>query len=164
MNNMCSLIKQYNCKVVSTKNLNQLCNCRNKESWPLNGKCLQTCIVCKVDVITNKDGHIYFGGRDGEFKSRLNNHTNSFYYWHGEQDTDLSKHIWQLKKHQLYPKMEYCSLCLDMQMWTKKVWPSFNREYIIERDDQKYFETQGLSWFQDVAIGVNTFSKILNSS
>ena len=80
MNNMCRLIKQYNCKVVSTKNLNQLCNCRNKESWPLNGKCLQTCIVCKVDVITNKDGHIYHGASDGEFKSRFNNHTNSFCY------------------------------------------------------------------------------------
>ena len=37
---------------------------------------IQTCIVYKTDVIKNKDSHIYYGGSDGEFKSRYNNHTN----------------------------------------------------------------------------------------
>ena len=67
MSSMFSVIKQHNFKVLSTtENLDWLCNCWNKENCPLDDKCLQTCIV---DVITNKDSHIYYGAIDGEFKS-----------------------------------------------------------------------------------------------
>ena len=91
---MSSVIKQHNYKVLSTtQNVDRLCNCRNKENCPLDGKCLQKCIVYKADVITNKDSHIYYGACDGEFKSRYNNHTNSFCRRHHEQDTQVSKHI-----------------------------------------------------------------------
>ena len=90
---MSSVIKQHNCKVSSTKNVNRLCNCRNKDSCPLDSKCLQTCIVYKADVITNKYSHIYYGAGDEEFKSRYNNHTSSFRYRHHEQDTELSRYI-----------------------------------------------------------------------
>ena len=73
MSSMSSVIKQHNCKKLSTtENIDWLCNCRNKENCPLDGKCLQTCIVYKADVITNKDSHIYYGASDGEFKSRYN--------------------------------------------------------------------------------------------
>ena len=74
-----------------------MCNCRNKESCPLDGKCLQTCIVYKADVIANKRSHIYYGASDGEFKSQYNNHTNSFRHRHHEQELELSKHIWKLQ-------------------------------------------------------------------
>ena len=53
-------------------------------------------IICKADIIINKDSHIYSDASDGKFKSRQNNHTNSFYHRHQEQDIKLSKHIWQL--------------------------------------------------------------------
>ena len=78
MSNTSSLIKQHNCKVLSTKNLDRLCICRNKDSCPLEGKCLQTYIIYKADVITNTDSHIYYGASDWEIKSQYNNHTNSF--------------------------------------------------------------------------------------
>ena len=98
MSSMSSAIKQHNYKVLSTtKNVDRLCNCRNKENYPLDGKCLQTCIVYKADVIANKGSHIYYGASDGEFKSRYNNHTNSFRHRHHGQDTELSKHIWKLQ-------------------------------------------------------------------
>ena len=61
MNNMFRVIKQHNCKVLSTKNVDRLCNCRNRDSCLLYGKYLQTCIMYKADVITNKDSHIYYG-------------------------------------------------------------------------------------------------------
>ena len=94
MSSMCSVIKQHNYRVLSTtENVDRLCNCRNKENCPLDGKCLQSCIVYKADVITNKDSHIYYGASDGEFKSRYNNHTNSFRHRHHEQDTELSELI-----------------------------------------------------------------------
>ena len=73
MSSMSSVIKQHNYRVLSTtENVDRLCNCRNKENCPLDGKCLQSCIVYKADVITNKDSHIYYGASDGEFKSRYN--------------------------------------------------------------------------------------------
>ena len=94
MSSMPSVIKQHNYRVLSTtENVDRLCNCINKENCPLDGKCLQSCIVYKADVITNKDSHIYYGASDGEFKSRYNSHTNSFCHRHHEQDTELSKHI-----------------------------------------------------------------------
>ena len=95
---MSSVFKQHNYRVLSTtENVDRLCNFRNKENCPLDGKGLQSCIVYKADVIPNKDSHIYYGASDGEFKSCYNNHTNSFRHRHNEQDTELSKHIWELQ-------------------------------------------------------------------
>ena len=92
MSSISSIIKQHNHRVLSTtENIDRLCKCRNKENCPLDGKCLQTCIIYKAHVITNKDSHIYYGASDGEFKSRYNNHTNSFRHGHHEEDTELSK-------------------------------------------------------------------------
>ena len=86
ISSMSSVIKQHNYKVLSTtENVDRLFNYRNKENCPLDGKCLQTCIAYKADVITNKDSHIYYG------------HTNSFHHRHHEQDTEFSKHIWKLQ-------------------------------------------------------------------
>ena len=97
MSSMSSAIKQHNYRVLSTtENVDRLCNCRNKENCPLDGKCLQTCNVYKADVIISKDSHIYYGASDGEFKSRYNYHTSSFRHRHHEQDTELSKYIWKL--------------------------------------------------------------------
>ena len=64
MSNISSITKLYGCKVLSTKNVDRLFNCRNKDTCPLDGKCLQTCIVYKADV---KGSHIYYGASDGEF-------------------------------------------------------------------------------------------------
>ena len=89
-----NIISKYYQQNSKTENLDWLCNCGNKENCPLDGKCLRTCIV---DVIINKDSHIYYGASDGEFKSWYNNHTNSFLHRHHEQDTELSKHIWKLQ-------------------------------------------------------------------
>ena len=98
MSSMSSVIKQHNYKVLSTtENVDRLCNCRNKENCPLDSKCLQTCIVYKTDVTTNKDSHICYGASDGECKSRYSYHTNSFHHQHHKQDTELSKHIWKLQ-------------------------------------------------------------------
>ena len=98
MSSISSVIKQHNYKVLSTtKNIDRLSNCRNKENCPLNGKCSQTCILYKADIITNKNSHIYYGESDGEFKSRYNNHSNSFRHRYHEQDAELSNYIWKLQ-------------------------------------------------------------------
>ena len=46
MSSMSSVIKQHNYRVLpTTENVDRLCNHRNKENCPLDGKCLQLCIV-----------------------------------------------------------------------------------------------------------------------
>ena len=94
MNSMSSVIKQNNNKVLSTKkNVDRLYNCRNIDNCPLDGKCIQTCVVYKAEVlfvlfyIMSKDSYIYYGASDGELKPRYNNHTNSFHHRHHGQDT-----------------------------------------------------------------------------
>ena len=129
MSNISNFIKQHNWKMLSTKNVDWLFNCRNKDSCPLDGKCLQTCIAYKADVITNKGSHIYYGASDGEFIS--------VQYPHKFISQSISRaRYWTFKsylattrqRHQFHPKMENLSWCLDMQMWVKKVWPLFNGE------------------------------------
>ena len=90
MSSMSSVIKQHNYRVLSTTE-------NVKENRPIDGKRLQSCIVYKAEVITNKDSHIHYGASDREFKSWYNNHTNSFRHRHHEQDIELSKHIWKLQ-------------------------------------------------------------------
>ena len=98
MSRMSSVIKRHNYRVLSTtERVDGLCNCRNKENCPLDSKYLQSWIVYKADVITNKDSHIYYGATDGELKSRHNNYTSSFRHRHHEQDTELSKRICNLQ-------------------------------------------------------------------
>ena len=77
MSSISSVIKQhiteyYQQQKMQIDYVDQLYHCRNKENCPLDGKCLQACIVYKADIITNKDSHIYYGASDGEFKSRYN--------------------------------------------------------------------------------------------
>ena len=52
MSSMSRVIKQHNYKVLSTtKGVDRLCNCRNNDNYPLDGKCLQT-HVCVYKYIS----------------------------------------------------------------------------------------------------------------
>ena len=140
MSSRSSVIKQHNYKVLSTtENVDQLCKCRNKESCPHNGKCLQTCIVYKADVITNKDNHIYYGASDGEFKSLYNNHTNSFRYRHHEQDTKLSKHIWEIqdKGINLNVKWSVAAYASTYRCGSRRCEFCLTEKYLIARTNHK---------------------------
>ena len=77
---MKNLIKQHNSKVLSepTSHQEKSCNCRNKNSCPLDGNCQVKNIVYKATVTTEQNYRIDYGTAEGEFKTRYNNHTNSF--------------------------------------------------------------------------------------
>ena len=94
-----NLIKQHNSKILSKDRdkTQRPCNCRIKESCPLNGKCLHQCMVYKAEVSTNATYKEYCGPSEGEFKSRYNNHTQSFRNISHINDTELSKCLWTLK-------------------------------------------------------------------
>ena len=100
MSNMSSFIKQRNRNILSSSpnSEERSCNCRNKDNCSLTGSCLKTWIVHRADVIKQNEAHVYYGASDGEFKYRYNNHTNSFRNKDYENKTELSKHIWPLKR------------------------------------------------------------------
>ena len=99
MSNVKDLIKQHNPKILSNyqDKIQRPCNCRMKESCPLNGKCLHQCMVCKAEVTTNTIYKEYYGTPEGQFKSRYTNHTESFRHIYHINDTELSKGLWRLK-------------------------------------------------------------------
>ena len=95
---MKNLIKQHNSRVLTepTSHQEKSCNCRNKNSCPLDGNCQVKNIVYKATVTTEQNYRIYYGTAEGEFKTRYNNHTNSFRHRKNINETELSKYIWQL--------------------------------------------------------------------
>ena len=103
--NMHNLISTHNKSVLVKQtqlqaNNEKECNCRNKDSCPLSGKCLTESVVYKATV-TRKDTGVeksYVGHTEGKFKTRNNNHTNSFRNAKHKHATALSKYIWELKE------------------------------------------------------------------
>ena len=64
----------------------------------MNGKCLSKAIVYKATVKTDNAQVYYVGITGGTFKERYGNHKKSFKHEKYSKDTELSKHIWDLKK------------------------------------------------------------------
>ena len=73
------------------------CNFRVKESCPLNSKGLHQCMVYKSEVSTKTNYKEYYGASKWEFKSRYNNHTQSFRNITHINNTELSKYLLTLK-------------------------------------------------------------------
>ena len=98
--NMRNLIKQHNAKILNeTRKANSDgCNCRKRNSCPLDGACLASGIVYKATVTTNiGQPKIYIGSTEHSFKTRFNNHKISLKYRKHSHSTCLSKYIWELK-------------------------------------------------------------------
>ena len=86
----------------------KLCNCRQKNSCPPDGKCLTKCVVYKSTVTetTSYSQATYIGRTEHEFKTRFNLHKSSFKLEHKRTSTTLSEHVWKFKKkHQLQNQM-----------------------------------------------------------
>ena len=81
--------------------VSKLCNCRHKNSCPLDGKCLTKCVVYKATVTetTSNNQETYIGLTENEFKTRFNLHKSSFKLEYKRTSTTLSGHVW--KGHEL---------------------------------------------------------------
>ena len=77
------------------------CNCRQNRQCPIEGKCLQTNVVYKADITTtdNNDTKTYIGVTSNDFKTRYRNHCKSINNIKYRNETELSKHIWQIKEN-----------------------------------------------------------------
>ena len=76
------------------------CNCRQKNTCPLNGKCQVEGIVFQATVTREDDKgrETYVGLTETSFKTRYLNHTSSFRNEKRKSSTQLSKYIWALKE------------------------------------------------------------------
>ena len=103
MKNMNAILKSHNSKVINKSKQpdaqpRKLCNCKVAEDCPLRGKCLSESIVYKATVTHDNENKVYFGLTGGTFKERYRNHTKSIRNKKYENETELSKYIWDLKK------------------------------------------------------------------
>ena len=128
MRNISSIIASHNISVLRPKAKEYGCNCRNKESCPLQNQCLTPKVIYEATVVNNSDDEkrVYFGASDTTFKERYRNHIRDFNCERYSNCTDLSKYIWQLKRNKKIPSIEwkvvrkifcdakisYCLLCL----------------------------------------------------
>ena len=75
------------------------CNCRQKNTCPLNGNCLQSSVIYQATVKRHdtNTSETYIGLTENTFKTRYRNHISSFRHAKHKNSTELSKHIWTLK-------------------------------------------------------------------
>ena len=73
------------------------CNCREPNKCPLSGECLVNHVVYQATITTAENSETYVGLTATEFKTRWRNHQMSFTHESKRNNTELSKHIWQLK-------------------------------------------------------------------
>ena len=106
MQNMKSVISYHNMNVLNnTAEIEEGCNCRNRSNCPLDGKCSAPNIY-EAQIMSNQPNYkqkVYIGTAETDFKHRFNNHTKSFNLEHYENDTELSKEYWAIKRNHFTP-------------------------------------------------------------
>ena len=97
MSNVKSIISSHNkaqiSKPVNPSDEISNCNCRNKNSCPLERNCKERNIVYQAEVTTPQSKETYIGLCDTPFKEWYRNHTCSFRNERYKNATELSKYI-----------------------------------------------------------------------
>ena len=95
------MIHVHNKEILSNKQPDVVakCNCRQKDTCPLGGKCLERNLVYCGNVTNDSDDESnYLGVTENSIKDRIYKHRNSFKYESKANSTELSKYVWDLKK------------------------------------------------------------------
>ena len=115
-----------------------MCNCRNRNSCPLQNECLTPNIVYKAEISTADTHKVYFGLCETAFKTRYANHLKSFNNKKYASETELSKYLWELKNqnsdyslkwsiasknHSFRNGSTICSLCLEEKLFIMEADP-----------------------------------------
>ena len=135
MPNVKNTISRHNKRILSSntaRTTTDNCNCRKPDECPLKRNCLHRNIVYEAEV-TSDDGEMkkYIGMTANTFKERFYNHKKSFTNDKYEKETELSKHVWNLKKSNkqysiswsiikraaaFAPGMSRCNLCIEEKL------------------------------------------------
>ena len=103
--NLQTITKKHNRKILETSKTSPKennCNCRRKIDCPLINNCLTSSVVYNANVTTESDTTVknYFGLTERTFQQRYTQHKLSFRNRNYSNSTELSKHIWTLKRQQ----------------------------------------------------------------
>ena len=86
MQNIKSVLNNHNMNVLNnTAEIEEGCNCKNRNNCPLDGKCLTPNIIYETQITSNQPNYmqkVYIGTAETDFKHRFNNHTKSFNHEH----------------------------------------------------------------------------------
>ena len=100
--NFANMINSHNNRILSEEKTQDQpkCNCRQKDTCPLEGHCLDKELIyrCILKENTTSDGVNYNGLTENTFKDRFYKHRNSFKYESKANSTELSKHFWEMKR------------------------------------------------------------------
>ena len=110
MGNISSIISSHNKNILNPiSNTQYGCNCRSKESCPLQHKCLTPKIVYRADVknLANDEKKFYLGVTETAFKECFGNHTRDFKHPKYRNSTEISKYVWKLKDAHISPVIEW---------------------------------------------------------
>ena len=135
MHKMASIITSHNKTILRSNIQDYGCNCRKKNECPIQNKCLIPNIIYGATVTNNTDivqKKIYFELFETSFKERYRNHTSSVRLQSRSKDTQLSKHVWELKNENKIPFIKWriskkvyakprfncCKFCLMGKLYT----------------------------------------------
>ena len=127
------------------------CNCmRETVSCPLNVEFLSKSVIYKAEVTTNgSETHEYLGLASNSFKERYNNQISSIKLAKHQNNTRLSKYIWELKNKNIpfeikwsiisrgaayHPAIKTCHLCNLEKIFIPRPQPFIEHEV---RDPRK---------------------------
>ena len=101
------------------------CNYLNKDTCPLDQKCLTTNIVYKAKVTPSNRSYqekFYFGSCETTFIKQFSNHKKSFNLNKTKNETRLSNETWQIKDVDHHPKvqLEIVKNCVPLNPQTKR--------------------------------------------
>ena len=105
MNNVKNIISKHNTRIIRKSQPQVInttnCNCRNKETCPLQNKCMSKDVVYKatISACNTNDTKRYMGMTSHTFKERFRNHMKSFNHKKNSNETELSKYVWHLKEN-----------------------------------------------------------------
>ena len=103
MENVAHIIRKHNQRISSRKEKpKQSCNCKNKDKYPMNGKCQVQNVVYKCTVLATRNfpKRVYLGVAEGDWKQRFYNHKKSIKNKSYRNDSTLSSYLWDLREKQ----------------------------------------------------------------
>ena len=137
--NVRSIINSHNKKILlKSEDDDELCNCRNKNTCPLDNKCKITSVIYKCEVTApNHEKKSYIGLTEREFKQRFNSHKSSINNAKYKNSTTLSTYVWTLKEKDAIPTLKWsilkrvksysntskiCRLCFYKKTGNTEIW------------------------------------------
>ena len=85
------------------------CNCRVKNSCPLDNKCLTSHRIYQAGVTNNLEIEYkyYLGLAETTFKERYSNHKSSFKNENSKSSMELLKYVWSLRENNKIPSIKW---------------------------------------------------------